>query len=449
MTHLSAPPFSILLPSLARRAVMSVVALFGVRVAEEPALRDQIRAQQIDLLFRNVATGVVGAGLTSLVLAAALHANGSVSALRGTAWAAYIGLGMCLHLALLVAYSRSAGARVSWRRWAVAFTSISFLEGLGWGWAPVSLVEPGFDDVRLLVACIAIAIATGAAPAFAHFMPAFFAFFLPTTLPLTIAFYFEDGQVLRLTGHLMPIFIVSVVLLAIQSSSKYRELVALRLTSGALAEKLRSQVEFVEQAMIAKSQFLAAASHDLRQPVHAIALFAGALRAQPMPEPAQNLAAQIEDAVGALDGLFVALLDISRLDAGSVEVRPHEFVLRPLFLRLVDDFRLEASAKSLRIGCVGGDARVRADPVLLERILRNLVSNAVRYTARGRVLIGCRRRGAFAEIQVHDTGAGIATEHLDSDFQRIFSGRKPGARPAQRSRPRACHCRSPRTVAGL
>jgi signal transduction histidine kinase/ActR/RegA family two-component response regulator len=385
----------------------------------------RIRAQQIDLLFKNVGAGVVGACFAAVVLVFVLAHLNALSEPKGLLWCLYILACMIAHLALLYFYKTSRFDEMNWRPWAAAFSLVSFFEGVGWGWAPVFLDDSGRMDIRVLIACATVTVATGAVPAFGSYLPAFFALFVPATLPFAIDAIFEPNPALRGVAFLMPVYMVTITVLALQASGKFRELVELRLKSAELAEHLRIQVELAEQSMIAKASFLAAASHDLRQPVHAISLFAGALRDLALPEAARRLTGQIEDSVVALDGLFAAVLDISRLDAGSVEVRKSAFAIQGLIARVCQDFAAEAAAKSVRVDWVASRAWVYSDAILLERILRNLVSNAVRYTPQGRVLVGCRRRGARIEMQVWDTGLGVAPEHRELIFKEYFQLHNP------------------------
>jgi CheY-like chemotaxis protein len=202
-------------------------------------------------------------------------------------------------------------------------------------------------------------------------------------------------------------------------------LVGLRIRTNELANDLRKQKEVAEQASLAKSTFLAAASHDLRQPVHALGLFVGALRAVALPSEGSRLVERIEESIVAMDGLFSALLDISKLDAGVVDVRPEAFAIQPLLDRICDDHASEAAEKSIALIRCPCSATVLTDPLLMERILRNLVSNAVRHTLSGRVVVGCRRRGDKIRLEVWDTGPGIPLPEHDRIFQEYFQLRNP------------------------
>jgi two-component system, sensor histidine kinase len=160
-------------------------------------------------------------------------------------------------------------------------------------------------------------------------------------------------------------------------------------------------------------------SHDLRQPVHALGLLVGALRNVPMAQEGRRLIDQMDASIEAMRGLFSALLDISRLDAGVVAVQRRPFAINSTLDRVCRDYAPEAQAKGVFLVWVGCAAIVDADPALIDSILRNLVSNAVRYTDRGRILVGCRRRGDAIAVQVWDTGVGIPEDQQTHVFQEF------------------------------
>ena len=187
-----------------------------------------------------------------------------------------------------------------------------------------------------------------------------------------------------------------------------------------LARALAGRTREAERLSLAKSRFFAAASHVLRQPVHALGLLLDVLQGQALNAAQQQTAQRVERVLRALDSLFEGLLDMSRLDSDAVEVRVSEFALRPLLLRLADEYRAEAEAKGLRLSCRASFARVRSDPLLLERMLRNLLANALRYTPRGGIVIGARRRGERLAIEFWDSGIGIAGEQLEHIFDEFF-----------------------------
>jgi len=198
--------------------------------------------------------------------------------------------------------------------------------------------------------------------------------------------------------------------------------------SEALNEQLaqtRAARDAAESADRSKSRFLAAASHDLRQPLHALGLFAARLGDRTRDPEDSALVQRITTSIASLESLFSALLDISKLEAGVVAAEPRPMALAPLFERLANDFAPEAAEKNLKFTAVPTHRAVHSDPVLLERILRNLVASALRYTAAGGVVIGARRRGASVAIEVWDSGPGIPHAEVERVFEEFYQVGNP------------------------
>lgn len=190
--------------------------------------------------------------------------------------------------------------------------------------------------------------------------------------------------------------------------------------------ELRTQKLQAESATLAKSRFLAAASHDLRQPLHALSLLVEALQ-ECVPEgEARRLAEHIEASASSMESLLNALLDLSRLDAGVVEARPECFPLNRVLDNLERQFAPMAAAKGLRLRVRPSRVWLYSDPALLERILANLVSNALRYTDSGSVLVGARRvQKNWVRLEVWDTGKGIPAEFQARVFEEYFQLANP------------------------
>lgn len=184
--------------------------------------------------------------------------------------------------------------------------------------------------------------------------------------------------------------------------------------------ELRTRKNEAERANLAKSRFLAAASHDLRQPMHALGLFISELQQHPLPRPTQGLVRQIAASADAMEKLLDSLLDVSRLDAGVLRPTMRVFELRALLTRIVAAHEPAAAERGLRLGLRACDAWVRSDPLLIERIVSNLISNAIRYTRKGGVLLACRRQGdGLVRIEVRDSGIGIPAERQEVIFQEF------------------------------
>jgi signal transduction histidine kinase len=186
--------------------------------------------------------------------------------------------------------------------------------------------------------------------------------------------------------------------------------------------ELRTKKEEAETATRAKSRFLAAASHDLRQPIHALGMFVARLAQLPHDRETRHLIGNLEASVRAMQDLLDALLDISRLDADAVRVQLQPVPLGPLFEQLRGALMPVATDKGLRLRVRDSALWVQSDPTLLHRILLNLVSNALRYTGHGGVLVGCRRSrgGSHLWLEVWDTGVGIPVEHQQDIFREFY-----------------------------
>lgn len=185
----------------------------------------------------------------------------------------------------------------------------------------------------------------------------------------------------------------------------------------------RREVEALRETALragaTRTRLLAAASHDLRQPLQALGLFAEALGRR-LSDPAERvLIERIEQSAESLRSMFDALLDLSQLEAGGVAARPLDFALGPLLERIATEAAPSAVARGVALRCAPTRLRVHSDPLLLARIVRNLVTNAIRYTDRGRVLLGARRAGDGVRIEVWDTGRGIPADRRSEVFQEF------------------------------
>jgi signal transduction histidine kinase/DNA-binding NarL/FixJ family response regulator len=187
-----------------------------------------------------------------------------------------------------------------------------------------------------------------------------------------------------------------------------------------LFNEIQDKTRQLELANTYKSRFLAAASHDLRQPLHALNLFVAQLQAESDPAERKRLVARVDVAVSAMNELFNALLDMSKLEAGMLDVSLTEFPVERLFKQMETTFADAAREKGLWLRIVPSGAWIRSDFILLERILLNLVSNAVRYTARGGIVIGCRRRGKLVRLDIWDSGMGIPEKDQQDIFREFY-----------------------------
>lgn len=186
--------------------------------------------------------------------------------------------------------------------------------------------------------------------------------------------------------------------------------------------RLREAKREAEQANLSKTKFLAAVSHDLLQPLNAARLFMGALLEQPFPRSGEVLIRNVSNSLEDVENLLGTLVDVSKLDAGVIKPDISAFAISDLLDTLAAEYQQIAVSEGLRLHFVPCSAIVKSDVQLLARVLRNFLTNAIRYTPAGRVLLGCRRKASGLSIEVWDTGAGIAEERREEIFQEFRRG---------------------------
>ena len=232
------------------------------------------------------------------------------------------------------------------------------------------------------------------------------------------------GRVLEIRGQSMPGggFVTSFSDITDHIQAKE----ALKQANESLERRVAERTHALSEATLEaesanrnKSRFLAAASHDLMQPFNALSLFTSMLQQQARGGELESLAGHIASSLSSAEALLSDLLDISKLDAGRQPLQQRPFQLNELLRPLATEFALIAQQQQLAFACVGSDALVFSDPALLRRVLQNLLSNAVRYTARGKILFGVRRRGESLSIEIWDTGPGIPSDKQQEIFQEF------------------------------
>ena len=395
--------------------------------AEGPdsVLVERIRAEQVRLLYAAAGVSmVVTLGIGALLALLLIHL-GTLSPWIGGVWIGVMAVHTSVRAGLRRAFFKANPPDADWKRWADRFLIGAVAGALTWGIGSLWLLAPGHLDLQLLFVATIIAVIYGTISAFGSYLPAFFALFLPAFLPVVGWFLWQGDLVHYAVAGMFLAWIPTVGALARRYNKSLEEALRLRFVNAALVEDLTAQKAIAEQASLAKSRFLASASHDLRQPVHALGMFVGALRGHRLQARSRALIDQVDASVAALDGLFTSLLDISRLDAEAVQNQPADIAVQPLLDRVCRDLAAEAEAKDVALIVVPTRAAVRSDPLLLERVMRNLIGNAVRYTASGAVLVGCRRRGESLSLEVWDTGPGIAPEQREAVFEEFFQVANP------------------------
>ncbi|MHB1941714.1 MAG: ATP-binding response regulator [Acidiferrobacteraceae bacterium] len=321
---------------------------------------------------------------------------------------------------LNIAYRRHPVPVVEARRWARAAVAGTVVSGMAWGAGGVLLFVPGVVHDQLLLLLVLASVSAGAVVALSALLPAFYTYILTSLFPVAVVLARQGDRFHTVLALLVLVYGGALSYFASIIHRILRESLQLRFEHVALLKEMMLKKEEAERANLGKSRFLAAASHDLRQPLHALGLFVAALEARVQATSARVLIKHIRSSLQALEDLLNSLLDISRLDAGVIVPRVFDSPLQPLFDRLEVEFGPQAEAKSLSLRVHPTDAAVATDPVLFERIVRNLLSNALRYTDSGGVVLGTRRRRELIRVEVWDTGVGIAPEHQRDIFEEFF-----------------------------
>ncbi|WP_256960088.1 PAS-domain containing protein [Sphingobium sp. Z007] len=242
-----------------------------------------------------------------------------------------------------------------------------------------------------------------------------------------------DGRVIKTVGGAMPDggYVMSFTDITAEAQARAATETARRDLELAVVQRTAQLSDVNAQlaaAMADKTRFLAAASHDLLQPLHAAMLFSSALRRR-LDEPEKAMLARLDRSIEGANDLLRALLDISKLDAGGVTPQPTRFAARPMLVDLVESLRPLATEKGLSLRVGAGDGWVETDRSLLRSIVQNFLSNAIRYTERGGIIVAARRRGDQMRIEVRDSGIGIAADKLGiifREFERLGQGSENG-----------------------
>ena len=249
---------------------------------------------------------------------------------------------------------------------------------------------------------------------------------LPTMSGLIIALAWRGGDLHWLLAAFCTMNLVLTLRTGVQQNKRLTKSLILQFENEFLANRLKEQIEATRRASEEKTRFLAAASHDLRQPMHAIALFGAvteqALSGQPEKKNAQHLLRSVDALGSSLD----AMLDVSRLDAGTMSVESKAFELDVILLALDRTFSPQAEQKGLALRVRTSGLWVRSDAHLLHRMLSNLIDNALKYTRRGGVIVRARALGDTVRVEVRDTGIGIAPDQLGQIFEEFYQINNPG-----------------------
>lgn len=369
---------------------------------------------QIDALRRSFPFALAGSLITACFSAYALH---DVLPLHEVLWwiGATLAVGI-LRTAAVIAYDRHRTDPTAAARWVRRMLIGNLCSGILWGlpFAYWTFFVP--LEYQLFFIVLLFGLGTGAIYSNYMLLPVMYAFEIPAFAPMFIALAVQPSAI-----HLALVtsglaYLVATLAFIHRMNRTHLDALRLGYENLALLDQVRQEKTAAERSDLEKSRFLAAASHDLRQPVHAVNLFLGLLTSEPLSRHGRYLVDNIASAISAMGHLFDALLNLSRLDAGVIEARREAFPLIPLLDQLRAEYAPQAREKGMSLRVRGSAAYVWSDPVLLERVLRNLISNAITHASGSRVLVGCRRVAGQLRLEVWDNGKGIP----NAERERVF-----------------------------
>jgi len=300
---------------------------------------------------------------------------------------------------------------------------LNLVDGAAWGSLAWAVLGTTSVAGSVLVVAVLAGVAGSSMSSLAPILPVFVMFGVSEGVVMASKLWTLDDPEYKTLAVAVLLYVATLIGQARNGTRAARRAIALRFENLELIERLRVETDHAQaahhaadEANLAKSKFLAAASHDLRQPIHAQGLFLEVLARTPLNVAQQAALANARATWQASAEMLDTLLDFSRLEAGVVQPQNQVFALQPLLNRIENELAPQADVKGIVYRSRETHGLVDADPALVALILRNLVSNAIRYTERGGVLVGCRMRGRKVLVEVWDTGVGIEP----SAHQEIF-----------------------------
>jgi signal transduction histidine kinase len=386
---------------------------------------DRILVEQLRLLLSNISSAAITTVVLSILLVWALSNETNAVALR--TWG--VALVTVKMLATFHARSYLASGISTRQARPLVWKLIAFNVVDGIIWSSLAWVTLGNVTTAgsILVLATLAAMVGSAMSRLSAVFPIFIIFITTMMVCTSTKIFLLADPAYEALGMASIIYLVSLLLMASNGSREIRAAIQLRFENSELVEQLRVETGIAESARLeaeranaAKSRFLAAASHDLRQPLHAMSLFVAAMEDSARYPETREMVGNVQRCTTALESLLQTLLDISKIDAGVIEPRPEHFRLTPLLERLGAEFSPQARAAGLDLAVHCPEATVHSDPALVERILRNLIGNAIRYTPTGHIDIRARATDDGVTIEVADTGIGIAADQQERVFEEFI-----------------------------
>lgn len=383
-----------------------------------PEVEARILREQVDSMMRTSRSAAIGAFFIGLGFwTFAWYQTGHRGALL---WAVLLHGCQFWRYAGYQRYLRTPDAARHPRQAGIDYSNALVVNATIWGLAPWMFLPDDEPLVSALMMLVILGMSTGSIASLAPHRRALLSFPIPAILGLSSRMFWQGDAAHLFMGAAALIYLYVNLAFGLQQHRLLTEALRSRYEKEALARRLREQIDIAERASAERTRFFAAASHDLRQPLHSLGLFGSALATRLRGAPEEALARNLMSCVTALESSFNEMLDVSRLDAGVVQARMRPVALAAVFRALDRSFAAEAEGRGLALRLRARAHWVRTDPQLLERLLGNLVHNALKFTARGGVVVGARRRGGQVSIEVWDSGCGIEAGELPRVFEEFY-----------------------------
>ncbi|MGI9261371.1 MAG: ATP-binding response regulator [Woeseiaceae bacterium] len=376
-----------------------------------------VLAEQIRILYKNQPITLLGSVVVSLV--ATYSVIDTVDVDLAVAWLIAVLVITVVRAVNYAWFNKSAPADTEINGWRDRAVLLAFVSGALWAALPIMFVTDATPFIFINVVVLSAGMLSGSLASQSVHLPTLCAFSIPLAIGLCGAVHVNGGEFSHF-AWLGYIFCGALLGFARGHNRMYRQSIETRFENDRLIVELRQKKAEAEAANIAKSKFLAAASHDLRQPLHAVGLYAGALRDAATTDQQAELNGKMSRAIDSLEQLLGHILEVSKLDAGVVEPIIVDFRVGELLERLDLRYGAIAKAQGLEYESSGHELLVRSDRVLLERILDNLLTNALRFTEQGRVALDVSVTDSKLQFEITDTGIGIPVDEHDAIFDEFY-----------------------------
>jgi signal transduction histidine kinase len=377
-----------------------------------------VRAEQLRARLSSYPLLIAGQAMIALLLAWLMWSKVAHNVLLAWIWILFSVHAM--EAFLVWRYRDATRTLAECRLWRARIIGLVILAGAVWGGGGMLLFVQNDLAYQAMLICVVLGVAAGAVTTNPVFPPALYIYVTLLILPILAVNVAVGDRTHFIIAAMLAVYLAFVLNAGKDLSRIFELSLRRRFENERLVGQLTEEKQRAEQANRMKSKFLAAASHDLRQPMHALTLFVEMLKSHVNDPQAAQLVGQVEHSVEVLSSMFDALLDISKLDAGVVQPYHENFAIQPLLDRMYDEFSWLARDKGLSFEMARSEHVVCSDPLLLERILRNLISNAIRYTEHGEVALACKQVAEGLQLEVRDSGIGIASEHLPHIFEEYY-----------------------------